>query len=213
MKEDIDDIKNFEIKKEENVEKINDTSIICEICKQQLPDKQAFRNHKKRHDQRSFSCFNCGKQFIGILLFHRHLLKYKLFNCEICGKDWPIKNRSRHTKSCIIKKEEIKSKKEDYECNNCEFNTTRKQYLERHIARKHTKISCLNCDEMFDNLKKLRNHVTFYHPKEGPKKEPVAKQCKWPNCSFQSKHHKNVLRHEKINCSKRPETSVSFIWF
>ena len=152
MKEEIvTDCKNG-IKDEKLEGKINNvTRISCDICEIQFPHRQTYYDHKKKHDKRSFSCLNCGKQFIGLWLFHNHMRKHKLFTCEICGEDRQVGNRSRHIKNCNIR---------------------------------HTKISCSNCQQEFDNPAKLRNHITFYHPK--PKKDPEIKQCKWPNCSFKS---------------------------
>ena len=213
MKEEIDTDCKKDIKDEKGEGKFNVSRISCDKCNIQFPDNQALRDHRKKHDQRSFSCLNCGKQFTGLRLFQNHMRKYKLFTCEVCGKDWPVGNKIRHMKNCIFKKEEIKPKKEkeNYVCNFCEYNTLHKRNFERHIDRLHTKISCSNCKQEFDNHAKLRNHISFYHPK--PKKDPEIKQCKWPNCSFKSKHSKSIKRHEKENCPNRPDASISFIWF
>ena len=206
------DVKDTNIKdKEKGEEMIKLTNIFCEICKIQFAKKKAFQNHNKKHDQRSFSCLNCGKQFFGLHAFHSHMRNYQLFTCEVCGKNRPLTNKVKHVKNCIDKQEKIKPENEQYTCNFCPFNTHRNQNLKGHIASKHTKIFCSNCNELFDNKANLRKHVMKNHPR--PKKAPEVKHCKWPNCSFNSIHQKIFTRHENFNCSERLEESVSFIWY
>ena len=208
------DVKNPNIKVEEQIEeKISVTSVYCEICKIQFANIRTYQNHKRKHDQRPFSCLNCGKQFFGMHVFQSHMRNYQWFTCEICGKDWPTGNKGRHIKNCIVK-QEIKAEKKEYICNYCEYKTPKKQSYERHKLSWHTKISCKNCDEMFDNNVILQQHIRKNHPNPRPinpsKKGLEKKRCKWPNCSYTSNH--NLKRHERV-CLKRQEDSVSFIWY
>ena len=210
MKEEFDiDCKKFI--KDEKEEKFEGIRRSCEISKIEFPDGQTFRNHKKKHDQRTFSCLNCGKCFTGRKKFTAHMRQYELFTCQVCGKNIKTRNKSRHLKICQLKKEEIKPKKENYVCNFCEYNTLHKSNFKKHINSMHTKVSCSKCDMEFENHTKLRKHVRYNHPR--PKKSPETKYCKFPNCSYKSIHSQNVRRHEKYVCSKRPEETVSMIWF
>ena len=171
-------------------------------CKKVIKDEKV---EGKINNVTRISCDICEIQFPDRQTYHDHKKKHdkRSFSCLNCGKQfiglWLFHNHMRKHKlfTCEV-------------CGEDRPVGNRSRHIKNCIIR-HTKISCSNCEQEFDNPAKLRNHITFYHPK--PKKDPEIKHCKWPNCSFKSKHSKSIKRHENENCPNRPDASISFIWF
>ena len=183
------------------------TKLSCEICKRQFSTTNGLKNHKLIHYNRPFNCFNCGLQFLGLKRFSEHMRRYRSVNCNICGKNIQSKNFSRHYKSCAIKKEEVKPKREEFSCNFCDFKSMHKRNLKLHSDNMHSKRFCIYCDEEFDNKGTLYKHTRKVHKQ---KKDPKIFSCKWENCTYSSKNSSNVRSHEKFSCSKSFEVVT---WF
>ena len=77
MKEDKEaDIFNLtEIKDEKNLEdkKFDLRILYCKICDREFSSAKSFKNHKQNHDNRTFTCLNCGKQLLGLKKFDEHM--------------------------------------------------------------------------------------------------------------------------------------------
>ena len=194
------------LKDEKNIEdkKLDLVNLYCEICKRPFFNKRLFHNHKEKHDNRTFTCLNCGQKIQGKKRFCEHMRSYRFFSCSICGKDIKSNNKSRHLKTCLVKKEEIKPPKKILSCSICDYKSIHNYYMKIH-SNIHVKRSCNDCPEEFDNQKLLNKHIQQVHIKKVPRK------CKWENCTYANKKTSNVRRHE-TTCSKGQSMDV-VTWF
>ena len=190
-------------------EKLDLTNFICDICKRKFTNYRAFGNHKLKHDTRTFTCLNCGIQLLGIKKFCDHMQRYKFVTCHICGKDIKSRKKYRHFKTCLIKKEKGKPKREELFCNFCNYKTMDSFNMKRH-SNLHIKKSCNDCHEEFDNQTLLKKHLRKVHM---PKVTKIPKliKCKWENCVYSSARPYQVKRHEST-CSKG-QTMEVVSWF
>ena len=78
----------------------------------------------------------------------------------------------------------------------CNFETSRKNYLDSHI-KSHT--SCEHCGEVFPGKRQLTVHLTKHKPKDKPKKQYL---CDF--CSKDCKCRQSKWRHMKT-CKKRSD--------
>ena len=194
--------------KDEKYEKFHLSSLCCTICKNQFPNKKAFNNHKtNHHDDRTFTCLNCGKEFVGIKRFSDHMRSYQFVTCQNCGKDIKSKNKNKHLRLCLIKKEKVKTENiEELCCDFCDYKSIIKVNMKIHTERKHIKRSCGDCQKEFDGQAMLNKHIRQIHVKKVPK----LTKCKWDNCLYTTKITSNVRRHE-LYCSWRSRDVVT--WF
>ncbi|XP_036423212.1 uncharacterized protein si:ch73-347e22.4 [Colossoma macropomum] len=112
----------------------NDTSLLCEICDKNFPNKFILKIHMHRHDGKSpLSCSTCGKEFQKSSHLQVHEKTHwpvKPYACSICGKGF---NRLKALK----------------------------KHSQGHTGE--TPFSCSHCGRAFHDLSALRVHQVSKH--------------------------------------------------
>ena len=167
-----------------------------------IPLKDTFDNKKRLH--RSIGTLKCEKCDYETLFkdsFRKHIL-YKHgereIMCDQCHKKYFTKS---HLKEHI---EGAHGKGE--QCSLCDFKTTRKRNIEKHIAMAHfpKSLLCSECSYTTSDQTMLKTHINRLH---------IAKED-WPKCSdcdYRSSmtermnvHFKKVHQHIKFKCTECP---------
>jgi len=131
--------------------KKNEISYCCDICGRSFKCAGSYNYHMTGHTgQKNYSCNICNKSYRNSSeqkkceKAHQGLFKY---NCTVCTYRTHQKNKfTRHTR--------IHNKEVPYTCPLCYQSLARKDYLQKHIQKKHPQISLqqleLKCPELYE---------------------------------------------------------------
>ena len=87
----------------------------------------------------------------------------KVFPCETCGKLFTRK----HDLGVHIKEAHSETKEKQLQCLHCEYKTSRKSELNRHVESKHNKsnFACSICNKSFNRKDNLKMHMKTHEEK------------------------------------------------
>nr|CAI5838565.1 unnamed protein product [Callosobruchus analis] len=182
-------------------------------------DEHTIRKHPGFMDSISskiHECANCTYKTTMTSQLARHMLKhpnsasgFKLNTCTHCNKTFESKQT---LDDHIIKRhpdflESVSGK--IYECTNCEYKTTIKSRLAKHMlnhpeATGSYKLSiCTHCNTTFKSKQTLDDHVIKKHPDHITSISSKIHEC--PKCPYKSTSKslfdKHILKHPEINAS------------
>ena len=91
----------------------------------------------------------------------------------------------------------MRSSDGNFSCDQCDFKSTAKYNVKRHVANKHRKIRfpCDKCDKAYTDKGGLRKHVANTHDKESLPKEGLIHHC--VQCDYTSSNKGNLKRHQE----------------
>jgi Fe-S-cluster-containing dehydrogenase component len=95
-----------------------------------------------------------------------------------------------------IKHKFIQDVEGKYECNYCEFKSTKKSTVSEHVSRIHPKdagrqvnaFSCKHCGETFQNKSAVLHHVKTHH-------EITMVKCPFNACNYEAKNNTTLCTH------------------
>lgn len=101
----------------------------CKHCKEILDDRDSWIEHLKlKHNAKTFSCYECKKEFTDEARLHRHENTHEdnKHECSTCFKLFSRKDQlTRHIN-------EVHNKKEYVKCDFCGQDIIKRNYVERH---------------------------------------------------------------------------------
>ena len=66
----------------------------------QSEEKKSLTKHMEGHDDRSYSCGICKKNFVGLKAMRGHREVHEVAECVYCHKTLSRKGKNRHQESC-----------------------------------------------------------------------------------------------------------------
>lgn len=177
----------------------------CDECGKGYKTKEGLTCHQKKHQefQMLYVCGDCSKvyQSLSELRKHCNLLSHAFppvegpvledeQRCETCYKVYKKHNMENH-----MEEHEQKSNKQ-YKCNKCDYKTTRKNNLTRHLESQH---NTWNID--FDLIKK---HF---------ESDKVKKSYECPKCKKTCQSYKETVAHLKQKCGEENICKICNIKF
>ncbi|KAL9706648.1 hypothetical protein quinque_010166 [Culex quinquefasciatus] len=186
----------------------------CPECKKQFRRLDKYREHQKiHHDDRSFLCVYCGKDFPTTKYMNRHLqshLKEKVqkpeeeFECEVCGKKMKYKsNYTNHMKthgpehSKPIKADPDSPPKKIYLCSICGRNCGSSSNLTVHMRRHNGQAicSCSVCGKGYPRKADLVMHM---------RKHTGEKPYECPTCNRGFARRDKLRIHIRTHTGEKP---------
>uniref|UniRef100_A0A1Q3FWB0 C2H2-type domain-containing protein n=1 Tax=Culex tarsalis TaxID=7177 RepID=A0A1Q3FWB0_CULTA len=186
----------------------------CPECKKQFRRLDKYRDHQKiHHDDRSFLCVYCGKDFPTTKYMNRHLqshLKEKVqkpdeeFECEVCGKKMKYKsNYTNHMKthgpehSKSIKADPDSPPKKIYLCSICGRNCGSSSNLTVHMRRHNGQAicSCSVCGKGYPRKADLVMHM---------RKHTGEKPYECPTCNRGFARRDKLRIHIRTHTGEKP---------
>ena len=201
----------------------------CPVCGADLGTEASLKSHELSHqDQSTYICPKCGKTYATYYTLMRHIkqknhvypqkdkypshhkiVKEGKIECDICHR--MVGRIDFH------KRKHHSEESRNFQCEKCDYTTDRSDYLRKHELRKHNIAErdfkaidktfenkevdwgCFDCEESFDSVVDIENHVLL------PKCQEII--CNICNRKFKEKwnlkqHIKNVHDNpQKFYCS------------
>ena len=67
------------------------------MCGKGFTTEASLKNHQLNvHDEKTSSCEDCGRTFIGRKTFSNHMDTHKKYTCKSCQIDIPMNSRGSH---------------------------------------------------------------------------------------------------------------------
>ncbi|CAH2007013.1 unnamed protein product [Acanthoscelides obtectus] len=216
---------------------VDDTLNMCSHCRSAFVNKETLDAHiLKKHPKFAitisseiFKCPHCKFQTTMKLDLNKHMLQHPtkkvgrnmLTTCCHCNATFKdLQNLSEH----IIKKhpEFISTVYHKIHCcTSCEFKTTKKNRLTRHMSTHSSQVSdknnevpvrkkicptCVHCNTTFKIMKSLNNHILRKHPDHSESVSSTSQILHCMHCSYQTLWKKvlieHILTHSKLqSCS------------
>ena len=155
----------------------------CSVCEKSFAATISLEYHMQIHSKNSeFECISCGEKFIYWKDFKSHRKTHRsnltrkfstvvhLPKCEECGITIKSKGNLKrhqnevHNTSMTFDASKIVVFRYPYHCDQCEFSTNRKDYLNIHKEKKHgqgdliLKFPCEKCGKTFEYKSSLKRH-------------------------------------------------------
>ena len=194
-------------------ENLDDIQYECNICDRKYKTEEGLSTHmtnKHISNTGSYKCITCNKIYIN----KTHLIRH----CKSENHEYPEGNSTKkpylNAKCPICKKYvgrmnyhmKIHHSDNEYQCDDCDFKTKRKDNLLRHERLVHSlynkkfdcidktfkykvKYKCPDCKNIFQNKSAVVNHLSLKNCQE--------LKCKFCGKCFKLKQH--LVRHEKIH--------------
>ena len=140
----------------------------CCLCEKTFLSKTALDSHMKEKHVRSYECNLCDfkSSLVNALEQHKEVTHNKNFKCKKCDKT--LQSDVAMKKHMEI--HERKSKMEDFNCDTCPFQNTKRKALKEHleVSPGHKPCSkeyeCRDCKERYNSYFNLMNHRSTKHP-------------------------------------------------
>ena len=152
----------------------------CSDCDKTFASNTAVNYHKKKSHPRpsGIKCENCEEICNNFDAFKMHSRKHKSSSshkCDDCHATFSSKtNLNRHAleehKIVNINFKKTSLKHYPFNCDECDFYTKRKHYMQQHKLKMHApdpeKMSCHYCQETFKYKSNLMRHTRKFHESE-----------------------------------------------
>ena len=166
---------------------------ICNICGEMIQTKSDLKDHiRKEHTNNwQLNCSICDKKFNAEDQQSKHTDIASLV-CNLCEKKLQTQDK--------YQKHKMKHSDEDWNCDDCDHQTSSEEKLKKHLATTHhnsrhvpnpanQKFACNLCTSKFYNKSTLEEHKNRVHRSFKP--------CKnLPNCSY---GHECMFNHNKVS--------------
>ena len=172
-------------------------TFLCQLCGANCKTKLQMGIHLRvTHEEKEVSCKICKAVFQGSKLLYNHMRQHRTKPCKLCWKMISENSLPSHVKNCGGSLEGM------LKCNECDYQTNRKQDLQRHDLKHNTvkedsTVACKECKKTFSKEKYLDQHIQVSHGK----KSHECGLCKKPfstNASLQrhinSAHMSSLIR-------------------
>ena len=129
----------------------------CKICGVAPKTAQGRRIHAAKHGSERYECKTCKKEFPCTDYLRRHEKTHvRSFTCSVCSKIFYAKHH--------VKEHERIHYDPSYHCDQCDFKTTFKQSLNRHVKARHGEHDdnrerlCARCGRCFSSESQFKRH-------------------------------------------------------
>ena len=141
----------------------------CAPCGKSYKTNPGLIYHNRSvHKKIIYNCEHCDSTFTHTSSMHKHIKEYhgegltKEYKCEVCGKILGTnENLKKHLKFV-----HYESQDKNHVCQECDFRAKEPSRLKTHINTVHLKVKSFKCDlceESFDVINYLRNHMKSEH--------------------------------------------------
>ena len=140
----------------------------CNTCQKTFGSKTALDIHLKEKHERSYECDSCDFQSTSVNALEKHKedKHNNNFKCKKCEQTF----LSEVTLKKHIEMHERKSKMEEFNCETCPFQNTKRKALKEHleVSPGHKpcpkEYECRDCKEIYNSYFNLMNHRSAKHP-------------------------------------------------
>ncbi|KAK3095484.1 hypothetical protein FSP39_015228 [Pinctada imbricata] len=172
------------------------SSYQCQICKKCFSSNDDLTQHGnciKKIKSLSLECTFCGRNFVKLPMYKRHMLLHvktnlkKKFECELCQKECAsAESYKRHQLSHLPEAEK------PHRCEECGHGCSTRALLKLHMKNHRENKNdymCDTCGVAFRVNKQLINHIRRKHTGEKPFSCDMCQQCF--HCADSLKNHKD----------------------
>ena len=148
------------------------------------------------HEEKEVSCKICRAVFHRSKQLYNHMKTHRKKPCKFCWNMIPEYSLPSHVKICGGSLEGI------LKCYDCDYQTTRKQDLQRHgikhnAVKEDSIVTCKECKKTFAKDKYLDQHIKVSH---GKKSHDILRIIKWMRSCFGYRQftphiHKLIQKH------------------
>ncbi|XP_065226136.1 zinc finger protein 678-like [Planococcus citri] len=153
------------------------TSLVCNICHQNIGNQDQMRRHMFLHgDLKPFECADCGKSFtrkenmmVHIFSMHMPYLTVNIpYKCDPCNKFYSSLsdlNKNRSSTTLRDHSTQVSNGCQSPVCNICRKNFCNQRNLEKHmlIHEGLKPFKCAECGESFGRKFVMNQHITECH--------------------------------------------------
>ena len=177
---------------------------MCMECGEVLSNSYSLKRHSLIHSgDRPHKCEYCDKRYAHAYLLMHHLNTHagdRPYRCTECGKDFTSPNTLRRHRGV--------HRKQQHQCNHCDQQFQRIDFLDRHLAKEHDVSKqhlCLVCGKSFTFEDMLQEHIELHNRTT----EISEKDLRCNLCDNTFSRMSSLNRHKKqMHDCDTDETSV-----
>ncbi|XP_036072525.1 zinc finger protein 595 [Oryzias melastigma] len=161
---------------------MNEPQRVCGVCGDTFESTEELQEHLRTYDE-VYKCEECGKTFVGIFRFKRHLVMHSEnvdIRCDVCGKNFG-------TKATLNLHSWSHKEERPHKCELCEKSFGLKSLLKAH--RRSHENKCHLCNKSLSTTRSLSRHLMSHSEKRHFVCEVCGKRFKIPQ---DLKMHKKV---------------------
>uniref|UniRef100_A0A3B3CR67 C2H2-type domain-containing protein n=1 Tax=Oryzias melastigma TaxID=30732 RepID=A0A3B3CR67_ORYME len=161
---------------------MNEPQRVCGVCGDTFESTEELQEHLRTYNE-VYKCEECGKTFVNIYMFRRHLAVHSGnvdIQCDVCGKQFGSKAAlNLHSWNHVEDR--------PHKCDLCEKTFGLKSLLQAH--RRNHENKCHLCNKSFSSSRNLSRHLMIHSEKRHFACEVCGKRFKTP---YHLKSHKKV---------------------
>ncbi|CAH1983472.1 unnamed protein product [Acanthoscelides obtectus] len=166
----------------ERIASVSRKILECTQCEYKTARADNLARHSMKHNRAKLTCTKCDELFTKKHLLDNHVLQ-------------------KHPDLVASMSRKI------HECTQCEYKTTRADYLARHMMEHtRTNLACTKCNASFTKKQLLDNHILQKHPELIASVSSKIHEC--THCEYKTTHASNLAIHimkhtgTKFTCTK-----------